>query len=405
LKVLENYLGLAGYAVIQASSGQEALEIIERDGCPDLVVLDVMMPRMSGYDCCRKLRETHSSNELPVLLLTAKNQVSDLVTGFDAGANDFLTKPFSRHELLSRVHTHVSLARIHQAASRFVPHEFLRFLQRDSLADVKPGDQTQKLMTVLFADVREFTTMTNRMTLQESFDFINEYLAQMEPCIRGHHGFVDKFIGDAIMALLHTSADDAIEAALAMLRQVDVWNAQRVAAGCSEPVRIGIGLHTGSLLLGTVGGSRRMEGTVISEAVNLAARVESMTKAYGTSLLVTEDTFSQLRNPGRYAHRQIDQLHFIGSTQITALHEIFEADPAASRAAKLDSRSDMERARALYLRGEFTIAAELYEGIAAANPDDGPAQRLGARCRRLADSGVAADWNGVLQIEKTRIVV
>lgn len=227
----------------------------------------------------------------------------------------------------------------------------------------------------------------------------------MEPCISARQGFIDKFIGDAIMALFHTGGEDAIEAALAMLAQLDVWNAQRAAAGDAAPVRIGIGGHTGSLLLGTVGGENRMEGTVISEAVSLASRVEGLTKAYGVPLLLTEETFAQLRDPERFAVRMVDRLRFLGSTHLTGLYEVFEADPPFDRAAKLRSLPAFERAQALYRTREFARAAQVFEAILTEHPADRPALMLGQRCRRLAESGVADDWTAAVTIEKSGVKV
>ena len=403
LQVLYNYLSLEKYSVVQAAGGQEALDLVHSAGPFHLIILDIMMPRMSGYECCRKLRETYPANDLPVLLLTAKNQVSDLVAGFESGANDFLTKPFSRHELISRVRTHVNLTRIHAAASRFVPREFLHFLQKDSLVDVKPGDQVQKLMTVLFADIRGFTSMSGQMTLQQTFDFINEYFRQMEPCIKERHGFIDKFIGDAIMALFQ-GADDAVRAAVAMVRQLDTWNMQRANQGAPgnrvTPVGIGIGLHTGGLLLGTVGVETRLEGTVISDAVNLASRIEALTRDFGTSLLITEDTYANLRDPSRFSLRQIDSYCNIGMTQMAGLYEVLDAESPEQRTLKLATLAEYQRAQSLYRKREFAAAASGFETVLAANPADGPAQLMMQRCQRLAASGVPLDWLPALRLEK-----
>ncbi|MCZ0904476.1 response regulator, partial [Microcoleus sp. HI-ES] len=165
---------------------------------------------------CEKIREKFTAIEVPIVMLTAKNQVSDLVQGFDAGANDFLTKPFVKNELLARIKTHIRLAKINAAYGRFVPHDFLRFLGHESIVDVRLGDQIQKEMTVLFSDIRSFTTISEAMTPQENFNFINSYLSRVSPVIRAHQGFIDKYIGDAIMALFPESADDAVRAAVEM---------------------------------------------------------------------------------------------------------------------------------------------------------------------------------------------
>lgn len=212
LQVLVNHLSLQNYTLAQASNGMEALALIQNGFKPDLILLDVMMPRMTGYEVCQKIRERFAANELPVVLLTAKNQVSDLLEGFGSGANDYLTKPIYKNELLARIKTHIYLSKINIAYARFVPREFLRFLEKESIVDVKLGDQVQKEMTVLFSDIRSFTSLSESMSPKENFNFLNSYLKRVGPVIRNHNGFIDKYIGDAIMALFPDSAQDAMNA-------------------------------------------------------------------------------------------------------------------------------------------------------------------------------------------------
>lgn len=229
-QVLLNHLSLNNYVVLQASDGIEALKVVQQ--CrPDLVLLDVMMPRMSGYETCRRLRQHHSPNELPVVMLTAKNQVVNLVEGFNAGANDYLAKPFSRDELLARIQTHLRLTKINLASSRFVPREFLSFLQKESIVDINLGDHVSKEMTVMFSDLRSFTTISEHMTPQENFDFVNAYLQRVSPVIRAHRGFIVKYVGDGMMAIFPQQADDAIQAGIEKLNQVSEYNTYRQTQG------------------------------------------------------------------------------------------------------------------------------------------------------------------------------
>ncbi len=160
IQVLTNQLSLHNYSVIQAYNGQEALEIIDKEELPDIVLLDVMMPKMSGYEVCERIRTKHSSSKLPVIMLTAKDRVVDVVEGFTNGANDYLTKPFHKDELLMRIKTHLTLAKINASYSRFFPTSFLKQLGTENIIDVKLGDHTQKTMSVLFSDIRSFTALS-----------------------------------------------------------------------------------------------------------------------------------------------------------------------------------------------------------------------------------------------------
>ena len=138
-------------------------------------------------------------------------------------------------------------------------------------------------MTVLFSDIRDFTALSEKMTPQENFDFLNEYLGRVGPIISSHGGFVDKFVGDSIMALFSGDASRAIDAAVAMAHEVRAFSAEREAAG-KPVVSAGYGLHSGQLMLGIIGSEEHFEATVIADAVNLAARLESLTRQYGATL-------------------------------------------------------------------------------------------------------------------------
>ena len=221
-----------------------------------------------------------------------------------------------------------SLDDIVSAYSRFVPHQFVQLLGKDSVVDIDLGESLEKKMTILFSDMRDFTTLSESMTPRQNFEFINTYLERMEPVITKYHGVIDKYIGDAIMALFPTGPDDALDGAIGMLDTLAAYNKEREAIG-HRPIFIGIGLNTGLMMLGTVGGRNRMESTVISDAVNLASRVESMTKSYGTSLLITEHTYCGLKDPSRYGIRFADRVMVKGKTQPQSVYEVFDGDPPA----------------------------------------------------------------------------
>lgn len=272
---------------------------------------------------------------------------------------------------------------INQAYERFVPHEFLNLLDKQNIIDVELGDQVEKEMTILFADIRGFTSLSEEMTPQENFDFINAYLGKMEPVIRKYHGFIDKYIGDAIMALFPRNADDAIQAAIAMLKTLATYNQTRQQNDVPT-ISIGIGINTGQLMLGTIGNNNRMDGTVISDAVNLASRVEGLTNIYNTALLITEQTYVKLADPLQYHVRVIDAVIPKGKAQEITIYEIFDADSPNSVVLKQQTRDHFELGFVLYHSEEISDAKPLFEKVVAINQQDKAAQVYLKRCQRHA---------------------
>ncbi|MEW6165653.1 MAG: adenylate/guanylate cyclase domain-containing protein [Pseudomonadota bacterium] len=296
-------------------------------------------------------------------------------------------------EIATRQGVEQRLAKVQSAYSRFVPPQLLELLGKESILDVDWGNQAEKKMTILFSDIRGFASMSESMSPQQCFDFINAYLSFMEPVVLAHGGFIDKYIGDSVMALFPARGDDALKAALGMLAELDQFNAQRAVLqgelpfehperrGGSE-THIGIGMNSGLLMLGVIGGSNRMEVTVISDAVNLASRVETLTKTYQTPILITQHTLNSIRYPNDFSIRFIDRVRVRGKHLAQSIYEVFDADPAPLKAAKLASRDTFEDALAHYHFRRMDDALTLFSDCLERNPGDTPAAVYWQRCRQ-----------------------
>lgn len=268
------------------------------------------------------------------------------------------------------------------AYGRFVPHRFLQLLGLNDIRDVELGQQVERKMTVLFSDIRDFTSLSEAMSPQENFNFLNSYLMQMEPVIAAHGGIIDKYIGDAIMALFPDSPDEALRGALAMLAKLDEYNTGRERAGY-RPIRIGIGINTGIVILGTVGGFGRMDGTVIGDAVNLAARLERLTKDYKVPLLISEYTLYSLENPEPYSIRFLDRTRIRGKQDNQSVFEVYDADPPPLRIAKRQTSKQFEQAAACYHLGDLIDATEQLIALRQIAPEDGALTVYLERCTGL----------------------
>ncbi|TMM49557.1 AAA family ATPase [Sulfitobacter sabulilitoris] len=400
LEVLRNYLEMDGFEVELARDGREGLRRMEEGYDPDIVLLDVMMPGMSGYEVCRAIRTARPAASLPVVMLTAKNQVEDLRAGFAAGATDYLAKPFSREELSARMHAHIELARVSTAYERFVPVEFLKFLDRDSILDIGLGDNVARRMTVMFSDIRGFTSIAEKSNPSETFRFLNDYFGRVGPVVKANNGVVNQFLGDGMMSLFPGNPDEGVKAAVEIQREIRRINVDREAVRHS-PVGTGIGLHTGDLIMGIIGDAHRLNGNVISDAVNLASRLEGVTAIYGAGIAVSEDVISAMSEPDRYPHRMLDTVRVIGRELPVVVYEVFAADPPESARLKAATRDAFEGAHADLRNARFGRAAEQFARIADQNPLDAGAKRLAERASRLAEKGAPDDWSGI-EILKTK---
>ncbi|WLE96770.1 MAG: two-component regulator propeller domain-containing protein [Candidatus Electrothrix communis] len=284
-----------------------------------------------------------------------------------------------------------------ESYNRFVPHDFLNFLGKKSLLEVGLGDQVERTMTVLFADIRNFTEISEGLTPKETFDFINSFLGQIAPAVQHSEGFIDKYIGDAVMALF-ASAQQALHTAIQMNKILLDPRTQQRIKNHDQVIRIGIGINTGNLMLGTVGSEHRMDGTVISDAVNLASRIEQLTKYYGVNILFTEETYRRLPDARQWNVREVDRVMVKGKTQPVTLYEALDGLPRNIRSLKISSKKSFEEGVHLYRSGRIDMAQKIFQDCLLQCPTDEAVKIYLCRCEHYLENGVGEDWDGVSRL-------
>jgi predicted ATPase/class 3 adenylate cyclase len=285
------------------------------------------------------------------------------------------------------------------AFERFVPRQFLDSLGKTRIEEIQLGDAVVKELTVLFSDIRGFTNISETMSVSENFAFLNAYLNRMSPAINNNHGFVDKFIGDAIMALFPRKPEGAVRAAIEMLFELKQFNHQIAAQHGHAPIQIGIGLHTGESMLGTVGSENRLETTVIGDSVNLASRIESLTKLYRVPALITGAVYRALEKPGEYHLREIDAVRVRGKNIPVVIYELFDVDHPDLREQKLAIQDDFRDALLLYKAGEFPRAGQLFRDCLGRCPADPISAIYVERCQTFSENPpTGPHWDAVANI-------
>lgn len=317
-ELLETYLKQAGYNVVSASDGARALQMAVASP-PDLVLCDVQMPRMSGYEVCQTLKTNPATQFVPVVMVTALDSDSEKLHAVEAGADDFVTKPFNAILLLTRVRSLLRIKLLHDQVEERnrVLHQVLnRYLAEGVVAQIlfnpeqslKLGGQTVPI-TALFADIRGFTAFTEKRTAQAVVETLNQIFPELTRVVFAHRGTFDKYLGDAVMAFwgapLATPTDtfEAIKAAVEM-RETFYAMCQR------EPLAslgLSIGLNSGDATVGNIGSEKAMDYTVIGDTVNVAKRLQE--GAASGEILISAATYEQVKDQVQAQQQRTITLH------------------------------------------------------------------------------------------------
>ena len=269
------------------------------------------------------------------------------------------------------------LKKSNEIFSRFVPAEFLRALGRDDVSQVKLGDARKADMTVVYADLENFALMSEVLGSQQTMDLLNRILSRLGPCVRNHGGFVDKFIGDSIMALFPGAPEQALLAAQDMCHAL--FEAE-FAGEIKGRIVLGIGVHSGSVMMGTLGEAERFEATAIGDTVNVSSRVNALTHILGAQVLLTGIVFDGLSASEKENCRWLGLVTLKGRSQAVDVYECFATESLDKIPALRENRVVFETALRDYFEGNVAAAHAVLEAIAEDCPWDKPLQFWLKRC-------------------------
>ncbi|MFC5449777.1 adenylate/guanylate cyclase domain-containing protein [Paenibacillus aestuarii] len=319
-----------------------------------------------------------------VVTISTRDEVSDLgdsVNTMSARIRDYITK----------------VENFSESYYRFVPQQFLRLLNKESILDVELGDQVEQHMSILIFNIRDFFQMSKRLTPEENFNFVNSYLKRFGPYVRNHNGFMNKYLGAGFMALFPNQPDAALNACIDMRKELEIYNMHRAKVNY-PPLDIGIGLHKGALRLGIVGEEQRLEGNVISDGVNLATMLEKMTEPLGVSVLITDHVVEALDNPSSFQYRNLGLIQVEGVKEPLHLYDMYQGDPETLRTLKDRTKALFEQAVTYYQVGRFYDAREAFLMVIKQNRQDKAAQLYFYMCDEYFQHGTTAEWNGTLSV-------
>ncbi len=262
-----------------------------------------------------------------------------------------------------------------EAYQRFVPLDFIHAIGRDSILDVRLGDSIRDEMTVMFCDIRSYTSLSEGMNPKESFNLINDYLSMVGPVIIEHNGFINHYLGDGFIALFKDKAEDALRASIEMFEQMDQYNRDRSRTG-EDPLRFGIGLHKGPVMMGIIGDQNRHDANVISDAVNISSRLENMTKIFGSHILISEQTMESIEDPSFFTARRLGSYRLKGKVDAIELVEIIDVEKSDVRKRKMETLASYEEGLAHFRNGDLNAAEQQFQKVLQTHPEDRMTRRF-----------------------------
>ncbi|NPV90568.1 MAG: HAMP domain-containing protein [Firmicutes bacterium] len=289
------------------------------------------------------------------------------------------------------------ITRLSESYFRFVPYKFLQLLGKESILEVELGNQVEQRITIMVSQMRHFFQLSERMSPEDNFNFINAYLKRFVPIIREYGGFIDEYTGAGVIALFPNDVESALKAAVDIRKELVEYNQARREKGY-EPIDFGVGIHIGTTMLGVIGEEKRLAATVISDNVNLTTSLDKLTEQFGAWILVTEETLKAVPKAKKYPHRSIGRVRIEGKDEHLNLYDVFAGDPKELRDLKKMTKGLFEEGIILYQDGAFFDARAKFLRVLQKNRMDKMAQIYFLLCDEYFRQGAPDGWNGTLSV-------
>lgn len=280
----------------------------------------------------------------------------------------------------------------------FVPKKFIERIAKEGFENIKLGKAQNEIVSILFSDIRNFTPISEKLSPDNTLAFLNSYLKKMSSCINKYDGFVDKFMGDAIMAIFdNNSAENAVQCAIEMNNELEEFNQFRIREG-KVPIEVGVGINTGYTIIGTIGSDDRMDSTVIGDPVNVASRLENLNKIYKTNILISNHTYEMIQNKDLFNIREIDKVTVKGKEQVISIYEVFNNNPENIKHLKMNYITEFYKAISLYREKNWFKALQIFQSLMKRNEEDGVLKIYIERCKKYVYSP-PKNWNGTVKLD------
>jgi len=283
---------------------------------------------------------------------------------------------------------------VYEVTGKFVPYEFIGALGHRVITDVRLGDQVEKIVTVLFSDIRDYTTISEQLTPEENFNFVSSFNERMGPIIRKNQGFINQYLGDAIMAIFPGNATHALTAAIEMQKAVQTLNENRSLLN-KTPIKIGVGIHTGPLIMGITGDHERLDATTISDTVNIASRLENLTKHYKGNIILSEASLENITDPENFHCRHLGLVKLKGKENPLSIYECFSGTENPELQKKIATLPIFKRGMTGYLNKSFEEAYDEFHQVLQIHPEDLTTRLFVDNIKHFINQGVPENWTGV----------
>lgn len=384
---------------LSAYNSNEAKEIVKNNPDISLILLDVVMEKdNSGLEFVKYLRDDLKNKLIRIIIRTGHpGQAPEKKVIIDYDINDYKEKTElteqkfftamvmalrSYRDLLEIENYNNEIKKLLIATNRFVPHHFLHALNKKNILEVVLGEYIKLDISVFFLDIRSFTVISENLQPDEMFTFINLILGKIEPELIKFGSFIDKYMGDSIMALFLEKKEAAILAAISIFKILEEFNQTLIASG-KPKINIGISINSGLVVLGTIGYYDRMDFTAIGSVVNTAAKLEKMNKEFGTKLLITEDLFNQCTDKTQFNIRNLGNLIITGKSLPVKIIEVLNVDSEEVRNLKIKTQDIFEQAINSYTHNDFELSLKHFQEVYKINPKDTVAEYFVRKCKAI----------------------